>query len=1613
MLRWRRSRSPASWIALVTLLCLAVAVGVARADGGTTTAGLSDPSQPLIVDPSADPQATGTVELSGGTRVFFIGAMPKSMTIDHVTSGDFARDSACTQSPPVELKVYEYTSGSGLDTGSVVAQSTDTQPFGPDLGRVTWTLHPTDLADGHAYGFFVESADPDCQQAIERSWAHNSATVDGGPDTCATLQDPDSNRWRLWHTEGQTDSGSCSLLGSLLNFDPSLPTGWTQVDRSGSGDAVNTSSGQCATELGATEQTAGSSQIVCQYPQFTAPGTATPDGWYYGLPWSGPGLDGSPRDLYLRLDPAAPPTATTGDASDVTSVSATLNGTVNPERRATSYHFEWGADTSYGNAEPAQDVDAGSGVDNVAATASLTGLDPGTTYHFRLVATTANAPAAYGEDHTVTTVAAPTATQQPTISGDAVDAETLTADAGEWDQAIAETGYQWQSCDSQGASCADIEDATDSTYDLQGADVGSTLRVVVTVTSAQGGQATATSEPTAVIKHEPPVIIGVPKQDETLTVTPGGWDQTPTSIRYQWSRCDTAGESCADIVSARATHYLLGAADVGTTLRVRVSVTFADGTSASATSTPTTTVDPASPPANTTAPAISGPAKQGELTIADPGAWTDATAYSYQWRRCDSSGGECTDIDGATTSVHLIDENDVGSALRVIVTASGPGGSASATAPPSAPVEAQPAPTNTTPPSIGGTAIEGGTLAARAGSWDQPLTDVRFQWQSCDSHGANCADVEGGAGAGYGLGEGDVGTRLRVVVTATSAGGSATAISPASDVVAAAAPPRNISTPRIYGDAVLGTTLSGDPGSWLNAAAGGFSYQWQRCDLQYDSCGDIDGATGRTHAVGSSDAGFSLRLVVSAVGPGGTATASSDPTSAVESLLPANTSPPTIAGEPTVGAGLDADEGHWVGATDYSYQWERCDAHGDNCVYILDATWWEYALDTVDLGTTIRVVVSATGPGGSVSLVSPPTAVIGAPSQPVNTSPPRLSYADPNVNGVILVDDGSWAGAAYNIQFRWERCDVDGQNCADITPPDTWDPQLRVATADDVGHTLRVRAIASNGAGSTTVTTDPTAVITGLPPANTSPPTATGDPFPGGWLLADAGTWEHQGETWISYQWQSCDPQGENCADIDGATEVYYDIGPGDVGSSARVVVSYAGPDGPVSAVSQPAVITDAPVPTWPSPPVLEGEASEGSAIYVASLDPPTGDPYEWISQWQRCDVQGQNCTDIDGATDWEYTLGADDVGGTVRFSVTGNGYGGSATTVSQPLGVVVAADAVAPTNLAPPSISGQAASGQRLSVASAGVWSPDSAAYAYQWQRCDQDGQDCRDIPGATDDSYQLTTADIEQTVRLTVTATTSGGTAQATSGATAIVGPPTNPVNLMPPSIQGSAVEGRTLALNVGYWQTSTIANYRLRWQRCDSSGANCQAVGSNDDDYAYRLGAADLGATIRVVVTATAQGSNASATTPATATVSAAPAPHQTASPTIQGSTAVGATLHANPGSWDDADNGFVYQWQRCDTHGGNCTDIAGATGADYTVAQADTGTRLRIAVTAAGPGGTTTAPSDASDVIADPAAPDALVAPTINGTAREGETLTADRGGWSGVSLAYTYQWQACD
>jgi sugar lactone lactonase YvrE len=119
------------------------------------------------------------------------------------------------------------------------------------------------------------------------------------------------------------------------------------------------------------------------------------------------GTIGSASDVTTFDSPLLSPGAATGETGSVTDTSVVLAGTIDTLGSQTTYHFEYGEDTSYGGRVPAaSEGSAGNNRLPRTVTRTVTGLQAGTTYHYRLVAQN-SAGTAEGADRTFTTMSAP------------------------------------------------------------------------------------------------------------------------------------------------------------------------------------------------------------------------------------------------------------------------------------------------------------------------------------------------------------------------------------------------------------------------------------------------------------------------------------------------------------------------------------------------------------------------------------------------------------------------------------------------------------------------------------------------------------------------------------------------------------------------------------------------------------------------------------------------------------------------------------------------------------------------------------------------------------------------------------------------------------------------------------------------------------------------------------------------------------------------------------------------------------------------------------------------------------------------------------------------------
>lgn len=212
--------------------------------------------------------------------------------------------------------------------------------------------------------------------------------------------------------------------------------------------------------------------------------------------------------------------------------------------------------------------------------------------------------------------------------------------------------------------------------------------------------------------------------------------------------------------------------------------------------------------------------------------------------------------------------------------------------------------------------------------------------------------------------------------------------------------PVNTQEPSISGTARVGNVLQGNRGTWTGAQT--YSYRWVRCDPSGGApdgsdCAPISGQTGTNYRVRSADRGFSLRFRVTATNADGATTAASNPTARVPTASggPVNTVRPAISGSPVPGNRLQGSRGTWEGddPMTFAFRWLRCDAQGNGCAQINDATDNDYTVQAADLTRTLRVRVTARNDDGTSTATSAQTAVVQpqAPAPSPGTSVPASS----------------------------------------------------------------------------------------------------------------------------------------------------------------------------------------------------------------------------------------------------------------------------------------------------------------------------------------------------------------------------------------------------------------------------------------------------------------------------------------------------------------------------------------------------------------------------------------------------------------------------------------------
>lgn len=533
-------------------------------------------------------------------------------------------------------------------------------------------------------------------------------------------------------------------------------------------------------------------------------------------------------------------------------------------------------------------------------------------------------------------------------------------------------------------------------------------------------------------------------------------------------------------------------------------------------------------------------------------------------------------------------------------------------------------------------------------------------------------------------------------------------------------------------------------------------------------------------------------------------------------------------------------------------------------------------------------------------------------------------------------------------------------------------------------------------------------------PVNIQPAYISGIAAEGETLTAQPGLWS-AGDVSYGYQWYSSPSNTAGFGAIPGATSRTYTIPgrmiqlpgfPGFTPARYRVEVTATRgptavtPSGPPCADQIPDSPSSCSIPTGlsveSSPlgadtttenrqlPQITGKAMVGETLTATDGVWSEGGTftYQWLANGQV----------VAGGTTKSLVLTSDLLGKQVTFRVTETSQEPDATAVSMPTAAVGKG---ALRNSVLPTISGEAFVGKTL-TADPGTWNDAAPAFTYQWLA------NTEPISGATTNKLVLTEAELGKSIAVRVTATkgTAYSPGSATSASTAAVGDdPTKVVSKTKPIVSGTAKVGETLSTTDGTWSNEpTGFDYQWLADGTAVTGATSSTFVLTKDQRGKKMS---------VRVTASKSGlTSGTATSEETAEVSGGPLENKTA-PSITGQTLEGATLTADPGTWEPetVTPVFTYQWV---ADGAN---IAGATSRTYTLTSAEVGKTVTVKVTASANGfDSGTATSAGVGPIDEPQGEITVTGgPSIAGTDTVGELLSLNPGSVTPGDAAITVQW----
>jgi hypothetical protein len=461
-------------------------------------------------------------------------------------------------------------------------------------------------------------------------------------------------------------------------------------------------------------------------------------------------------------------------------------------------------------------------------------------------------------------------------------------------------------------------------------------------------------------------------------------------------------------------------------------------------------------------------------------------------------------------------------------------------------------------------------------------------------------------------------------------------------------------------------------------------------------------------------------------------------------------------------------------------------------------------------------------------------------------------------------------------------------------------------------------------------------------PSNTVLPLISGEVSVGGTLSINTGSWSSVAAT-FNIQWFACSSSiATSCSAIAGRTTSSYVITSADLTKYLRASVTA------LDATGGATVFTSLVGPVVSTPqvsvlPVISGVATPGSVLTTTrgtwSGAALSGDQYQWL----RCSsLDTSNCTVISTGVVNTYTVQNLDTGFRIGVNVTvkdvSNKVSGSAKSLT------TQAVLGSPTVSTVPKFTSNLYVGG-LATLDRGTWSTaGNTNYIYQWQRCSsQIITACVNITGATAATYLVTSSELNQFLRVAITAINEVGGSTVYSGFSETIAATAPPVNTSTPLVSGSPFETSTVTLiSKGQWSGVVETQLLTQWQIC-TTAISCVDI-SAATSTAYVATSSDVGKSIRVKITAPYSQKNVEAFSNQTPLIKKA---HTNVfAPTLLSYADIGDTIDIFKGAWEGLSiTKLSYIWQRCSSLN-SCKNIIGETSNTYKPTTSDRGYYLRV-------------------------------------------------------------------